>query len=58
MSDSIKLFQVVVSSTVSYSTEVMAENFAEAKKKAEEKWLDCELNEMEFDNTEYDIWED
>lgn len=58
MSDSIKLFQVVATSKASYSTEVMAENLAEARKKAREQWLDCDISEIEFYNTEFDVWED
>lgn len=45
------LFDVVVSSRVSFSTEIEANSEAEAKEKAMNAWRDCDQNEMEFRNT-------
>lgn len=45
------VYNVVVSSRVSFSTEVEADNETEAREKAMNAWRDCDLSEMEFWDT-------
>lgn len=53
------LYNVIVSSRVSFSTEVEAESEAEARKKALDAWADCDMSEMEFWDTKVsDVYQD
>lgn len=47
-------YNVIVSSRVSYSTEVEADSESEAREKALREWQDCDVSEMEFWDTHVD----
>lgn len=52
-------YNVVISSRVSYSTEVEADSEGEAREKALREWQDCDVSEMEFWDTQVDdIYQD
>lgn len=48
------IYNVNISSRVSYSTEVKAASENEARELAMRKWLDCDVSEMEFWDTHVD----
>lgn len=53
------IYNVVVDSRVSFSTEVEAANEDEAREKAMSAWRDCDVSEMEFWDTQVsDVWQD
>ena len=47
-------YNVVISSRVSYSTEVEADSEGEAREKALQEWQDCDVSAMEFWDTHVD----
>ena len=51
------LYNVYISSNVSFDTEIEAESEEEAKMLAMEEWENCDVSEMEFWNTHIaDVW--
>lgn len=52
-------YNVLISSRVSYSTEVEADSEGEARKIALQEWKDCDISEMEFWDTHVaDVYQD
>lgn len=51
------IWNVEITSRVTLSTTVEADNLNEAYAKAEQYWYGCDENEMEFNHTQIDVYE-